>query len=236
MFSAWEGFKKGKENKKDVLEFTLSLEDNIFTLYRELRESGYCHANYTSFYICDPKLRHIHKAEVKDRIVHHAIMRVIESVFDRTFIFDSYSSRKNKGTHGAIKRFKKLAWKLSCNNTKPIWVLKCDIKKFFDFVDHNILLAFVKKKIKCGKTIKLIEHIIRSFGNEKDKGIPLGNLTSQLFSNIYLNEMDQFVKQKLRVKYYIRYADDFVILSKDKSYLQNILVHINEFLSKELKL
>jgi RNA-directed DNA polymerase len=219
-----------------VQKFTLNLEDNIFTLHKKLRSETYRHSNYTSFYIRDPKLRHIHKATVSDRIIHHAIMRVIEPLFDRAFIFDSYSSRKNKGMHRAIKRFKKLAWKLSCNNTKLVWVLKCDIKKFFDSIDHNILLTLIKKKINDEKMIKLIENIIRSFSDEKGRGIPLGNLTSQLFSNIYLNELDQFVKQNLRASYYIRYADDFVILSRDKAYLQNLLVCIDKFLCEKLQL
>jgi hypothetical protein len=163
-------------------------------------------------------------------------MGIIESHFDKAFIFDSYSSRKGKGTHRAVKRLQKFAWGLSRNNTKPVWVLKCDIKKFFDSVDHNILLALIRKKIECKKTVKLIENIICSFQGEKAKGIPLGNLTSQLFSNIYLNELDQFMKQDLSVKFYIRYADDFVILSRDKAYLQKTLVYIDEFLAKELKL
>ena len=236
LFSAWGEFKKRKEKKCDVLKFAISLEDNIFALHKTLRAGKYYHSQYTSFYICDPKLRHIHKAETKDRIIHHAIMRIIEPYFDKTFIFDSYSSRKNKGTHRAIKRLQKFAWKLSRNSTKPVWVLKCDIKKFFDSVDHNILFVLINKKISDERAMMLIKDIIYSFQRERAKGIPLGNLTSQLFSNIYLNELDQFVKQDLCVKYYIRYVDDFMILGRDKAHLQNTLVHIDRFLSKELKL
>ena len=131
LFLAWSEFQIGKSKKEDVQKFALNLEDNIFALRKELLAEIYQHSNYTSFCICDPKLRHINKASVKDRIMHHATMRIIESLFDKSFIFDSYSSRKNKGTHRAVKRLKKFAWKLSQNNTKTVWVLKCDIKKFF---------------------------------------------------------------------------------------------------------
>lgn len=163
-------------------------------------------------------------------------MQVIEPIFDKVFISDSYSSRKKKGTHKAVAQFKKYAWALSQNGTKVVWVLKCDIKKFFDSIDHDILLALIKKKIKDEKAQRLIENIVRSFHGETGTGIPLGNVTSQLFSNIYLNEMDQFVKHDLRARYYIRYADDFVVLSRDKLCLRGALLKISTFLRKELKL
>ena len=212
------------------------MEDNIFELHNQLAGNKYRHSNYTSFYLCDPKLRHIHKAEVKDRVLHHAIVKIIEPIFEKTFIHDSYSSRKRKGTHKAIKRLKSFAWRLSQNNTKIVWALKCDIKKFFDSVDHEILINTLKKKINNRETTDLIENIVRSFKTESGKGIPLGNLTSQLFSNICLNEFDQFIKRKLRVRHYVRYADDFVILSRDKTYLENLIFEIGEFLQNNLKL
>ena len=236
LFSAWNEFKKGKEIKVDVQKFAFNLEDNIFELYNQLAGNKYQHSNYTSFYLCDPKLRHIHKAEVKDRVLHHAMVKIIEPIFERQFIFDSYSSRKEKGTHKAIKRLKSFAWRLSQNNTKIVWALKCDIKKFFDSVDHEILLDIVKKEIGNGEATDLIENITRSFETEQGKGIPLGNLTSQLFSNIYLNEFDQFIKRKLQIRHYVRYADDFIILSRDKIYLENLILKIDEFLQKKLKL
>lgn len=236
LFLAWNEFKKGKENKKDVQRFTLNLEDNIFSLYYKLENDSYRHSHYTSFYISDPKLRHIHKAKVRDRLLHHAIIRIINPIFEKSFIFDSYSSRKNKGTHRAIKRLWSFAWRLSRNNTKTVWVLKCDIKKFFESVDHNILLNLLKKKISDEKTSSLLKEIIRSFNGLSSKGIPLGNLTSQLFSNIYLNEMDQFIKRKLRIKYYIRYADDFVVLSSNELFLKNIIHTLGAFLKEKLDL
>lgn len=190
LFSAWEEFKKGKEAKPDIQKFAINLEDNIFELRRRLAAGTYRHSNYTAFYICDPKLRHIHKAQVADRILHHAIVKIIEPIFEKTFIFDSYSSRKNKGTHKAIKRLQKFAWKLSRNNTRTVWVLKCDIKKFFDSVDHDILADLIERKVKDQRAAELIKNVINSFQVIAGKGIPLGNVTSQIFSNIYLNELD----------------------------------------------
>jgi len=236
LFLAWREFKRGKENKKDVQEFALNPEDNIFNLHRRLKNNNYLHSNYKSFYVCDPKLRHIHKASVIDRILHHAMVKIIEPIFEKSFIFDSYSNRKNKGTHRAIKRLKIFAWKLSRNNTKNVWVLKCDIKKFFENVNHDILIGLIKKKISNNQVIELISKIIYSFKGENKKGIPLGNLTSQIFSNVYLNELDQFIKRKLRIKYYLRYTDDFVILSDDDKNFHGLILKINEFLESKLDL
>jgi len=236
LFLAWVEFKKGKENKPDVQKFALNLEDNIFDLHQQLKSNTYYHSNYKSFYISDPKLRHIHKAEVVDRVLHHAIVKIIEPIFEKSFIFDSYSNRKNKGTHRAIKRFKNFAWKLSQNNTKNVWVLKCDIKKFFENVNHNILISLIERKISDSQVIKLISKIVYSFKNKNQKGIPLGNLTSQLFSNIYLSELDQFIKRKLKIKYYIRYTDDFVILSRNNKNFCALISKISEFLEIKLDL
>ncbi len=168
--------------------------------------------------------------------MHHAVFRILYPIFDKTFIFDSYSCRINKGIHRAINRLNKFFRKASQNNTKICYVLKCDIKKFFDSIDHAILMDLVKQKIKDKNAIWLINKIIESYSIKTGKGIPLGNITSQLFANIYLNELDQFIKHKLKVKYYIRYCDDFVILDKDKFYLQKLISLINNFLANELKL
>lgn len=236
LFSAWSEFKKGKEQKNDVLKFALDLEDHLFELRQLLRKNIYQHSDYTSFYISDPKLRHIHKAEVIDRILHHAVAKITEPIFEKRFIFDSYSNRKNKGIHKAIKRIRNFAWQLSSNNTKIVWILKCDIRKFFDSVDHQILIKLIKKRIKDRRAIHLIKRIINSFEVRDNKGIPLGNLTSQLFSNIYLDPLDQFIKRNLRTKYYLRYTDDFLVLSRDKFYLKNLIPRIDDFLKTKLKL
>jgi len=232
LFLAWREFKCGKTKKIDVIEFQKNLKNNIFNLYTELKSKTYEHSDYFSFYVKDPKLRLINKACTKDRVLHHAIFRILYPIFDRAFIFDSYSCRINRGTHRAVNKLNNFARKVSRNNTKVCYVLKCDIRKFFDSINQGILLNLIKKKIKDENAIWLINKVVGSFS----KGLPLGNITSQLFANIYLNELDQFVKHKLREKYYIRYCDDFVILSDNKNYLENVILKIDNFLKTDLKL
>ncbi|TSC63327.1 MAG: Uncharacterized protein G01um101493_449 [Microgenomates group bacterium Gr01-1014_93] len=234
LFQAWDEFKKGKRKKWDVQLFERHLEDNIFTLNWRLTKKIYRHAPYTAFNIYDPKFRHIHKATVADRIVHHALVSKIEPIFDKGFIYDSYSCRKNKGTHMAVKRLAVFIRKVSRNYTGECFCLKLDIKKFFESIDHEILLSLIKKKLEDQDLIWLLTNILKSFS--LIKGIPIGNLTSQIFANIYLNELDHFIKHKLGIKYYIRYADDFVILSDDKLCLETLVPRIAEFLKEKLDL
>lgn len=242
LFEAWDEFKIGKRNKLDVQQFERHLEDNIFQLHQSLENKTYKHSPYKSFYIFDPKVRHIHKAIVKDRILHHALFRQIYAIFDKTFISDSYSCRKEKGIHKAVDRFQKFGRKATQNNTRNVFVLKCDVKKFFATIDHNVLKNLIEIKIKDKDAIWLINEIIDSFYSEftktfnEKKGAPIGNLTSQLFANIYLNKLDQFLKQTLKVKYYIRYTDDFVILDHREVELKNIIEPIQNFLKQKLKL
>jgi len=156
--------------------------------------------------------------------------------FEKTFIADSYSCQIGKGTHKALDRFRQFSYQASKNNTRTCWVLKGDIRKFFASIDQNILLEILREYIPDKNIIWLLNEILSSFNIRPGVGLPLGNLTSQLFVNIYMNEFDQFVKHRLKAKYYIRYADDFVILSHDKKWLENILPEISGFLNKELKL
>ena len=227
---------KGKRNKKDVQEFQLRLMDNIISLHQDLKNKTYSHGDYHAFNISDPKPRNIHKASVRNRLLHHAVYRVLYPYFDKKFIHDSYSCRLNKGTHKAMERFKYFSRKVSRNNTKQCWILKCDIKKFFASIDHSMLLQILGKYIEDREVLWLLNQIILSFHTSLDKGLPLGNLTSQLLVNIYMNEFDQYIKHKLKVKYYIRYADDFVILSSSKDYLCTIYQYIVHFLRNKLKL
>lgn len=233
---AWQEFIIGKKSKKDVIEFSFNLIDNILQLYNKLANLSYKHGGYYDFYISDPKLRHIHKATVFDRLVHHAIYRQLYLFFSKIFISKSYSCQLGKGTHRALNDFSIMVNKVSQNNTKTVWILQCDIRKFFDSIDHQILLEILKSYIKDRRIIWLLSGIINSFHSKKGVGLPLGNLTSQLFINIYMNVFDQHVKHQLRVKYYIRYADDFLIISEDKKYLISLIDKINNFLLKELKL
>jgi len=237
LFHAWREFVKGKKHKKDVMEFSVRLSENIFNLHLELVDKLYIHGGYEFFKILDPKPRDIHKAFVCDRLLHHAIYRILYPYFDNKFIFDSYSCRNGKGTHRAISRLNFFARKVSKNNTKQCWVLKCDIRKFFASVDQTILMEILDRQIIDKNILWLLKKVVQSFHNaEVGNGLPLGNLTSQLLVNIYMNEFDQFVKHNLKTKYYIRYADDFVFLSQDKPELENLLPKIKEFLENNLKL
>ena len=158
--------------------------------------------------------------------------------FDKKFIFDSYSCRVNKGTHKALDRFRLFFQKASKNNTKTVWVLKCDIKKFFANIDHFVLKNILQENIYDMDVNWLLEQVIHSFNTagQTGVGLPLGNLTSQLLVNIYMNKFDQFIKRKLKIKYYLRYADDFVIFHTDKQFLETLVPKISEFLKRELKL
>lgn len=234
---AWKEFCRDKKYKPDVSQFSLNLMKNIFSLHSDLANHTYVHGGYQAFKIADPKPRDIHKATVRDRLLHHAIYRILYPYFDKKFIADSYSCRLDKGTHKALQRFGSFTSKSSRNNTKTCWVLKCDVKKFFASIDHEILMQILRKHIQDEDIVWLIGQVVASFhSTEKGKGLPLGNLTSQLLVNIYLNEFDQFMKHNLKAKHYIRYADDFVILSQDKKYLAELLTKINEFLNNKLKL
>jgi len=237
LLDAWKEFSVRKKARKDVEEFQRYLMGNIILINSELKNNTYKHSSYEAFNISDPKPRNIHKAKVRDRLLHHALYRKLYPFFDKTFIADSYSCRLGKGTHKAIERFESFSNKVSKNNTKTVWVLKCDIRKFFASIDHEILLKILNEYIVDKDIINLLSEIIGSFySSQKGKGLPLGNLTSQLLVNIYMNKFDQFVKHKLKVKYYIRYADDFVFLSEDKKWLESTIPVINDFLQDELKL
>jgi RNA-directed DNA polymerase len=167
LFASWEEFKHGKTRKDDVLEFSYNLEGNIFSLARELANKSYCHSNYTSFKINDPKPRHIHKATVRDRIVHRALFRVLNSVFESMFISDSFSCRIGKGHHRGFFRAAEFLRKASANNTKVCFVLKCDIRKFFDSVDHEVLKRIIRKKIIDQDALGLIDKIIDSYTSKE---------------------------------------------------------------------
>lgn len=241
LFRAWNVFKEDKKNKFDVMDFELELEKNIFQLYRDLKNEVYKHGPYKGFWIHDPKVRRIHKATVRDRVLHHAIFSVLNPIFEPTFIPNSFSCRIGKGTYRGMKKVAEMLRTVSQNNTRQCYALKCDIRKFFDSVDHDILIKILSKRIKDEKVMVLMKEIIESYVASRPnlferRGIPIGNLTSQIFANIYMNEFDQFVKHNLKVKYYARYTDDFIIVSTNKTYLENLIVSMQDFLKAKLYL
>ncbi len=232
MYRAWNDFMRGKRKRGDVNEFALNLADNHENLYIDLIQETYTHGAYEEYTICDPKKRVIHKASVRDRVVHRLLYNALYPYFETRFFHDSYSCRKEKGTHKARERFQQFVRQVSNNDTKPCVVLKFDIKKCFASIDLAVLKHLLTAHIVDMKLLKLLDVVIGSF----EKGLPLGNLTSQLFVNIYLHEFDHFVKLKLKVRYYLRYADDIVVVHHDRTYLDGVYMQMNSFLSSHLLL
>jgi len=233
---------KGKRFKENVLPFNFALETELFQLQKELREKAYQPGAYKAFEITEPKKRMISAAPYRDRVVHHALCNVIEPLFEKTFIYDSYANRKGKGTHKALDRFVKYS-------RSSQHVLQCDIVKYFPSIDHEILKNLIRRKIKCKDTLWLIDLIIDNSNPqtpmneyfpgdnlftpfERKRGLPIGNLTSQFFANIYLNQFDHFIKDELGVKKYVRYVDDFAIFSDNKKVLNDLRQKIELALEK----
>ena len=238
--------RRGKRHRPDVAAFHHNLEAELFRLQDALRTHSYRPGAYREFVIHDPKRRVISAAPYRDRVVHHALCNVLEPLFERVFISDSYVHRLGKGTHAAVDR-------LTTFMRRYDYVLKCDVAQYFPSIDHAILKALIRRKIACAGTLWLVDTIIDA-GNPQElshayfpgddlftpytrrKGLPLGNQTSQFFANVYLNSLDHFVKETLCRRAYIRYVDDFVILSDDKGDLWEVLATISDYLSTTLRL
>ena len=238
LLQAWEAFRREKTNKHDVQVFSLNLEDNLFALHTELKRKTYRHSGYEAFWVNDPKRRHIHKACVADRVLHHLLYTYLYELFDPTFIHDSYSCRVGKGTHKGVERVVTFARRESKNYTRECWALQFDIKQFFASAHHQVLKQLLAKKIADQDILNLIFQVIDSFHTQEvpGAGIPLGNLTSQIFANIYLHELDIYMKHGLKARSYARYADDGIVLSVSKERLTELIFPISDFLQKELKL
>lgn len=240
LFECWDIFKKGKRQKKDVQRFEQALENNIFQLHDELKANLYQHGSYEYFRVFDPKERSIHAANVRDRLVHQMLYSTLNRIIDDMFIFHSLSCRLHKGTHFGIEQLNKMILKVTSNYSQPCYSLKMDIKRFFDSIDHSILKSLITKYVRNKQLLNLIDIIIDSFFKKKTSntsvGIPLGNLTSQLFGNIYLHELDLFIKHHLRFRFYLRYCDDFILLSNNKDHLKTLVPIIQEFLNIHLQL
>lgn len=232
LHAAYMKARRGKRYKDEVLEFTRNLEENLITMQNKLMHGTYRPSRYNEFIITDPKERLILALPFGDRVVHQAICNVIEPVFEATFIKDSYACRKGKGTLAGVKRVEYFV-KRNTRDLENIFCLKMDIQKYFYSIDHSVLKSLIRRKIRCARTLRLLDIIIDS---TDDPGIPVGNLTSQLFANIYLNYLDHFIKEVLRIKYYARYMDDMVIVYPDKMQLWLWLIEIRMFIEGKLKL
>lgn len=234
LYKAYILAKKSKPNSFQISNYFFNYEKELFSLQKALIRDTYVLGPYSTFKIYKPKKRVIKFVSFKDRVLHHAIQNIIEPIFEKSFIYDSYACRKNKGIHKGLYRLKKLVQ----SEKTPKYFLKCDVRKYFLNVDQEILKKIISKKIKDKKLLKVIFKIIDSDHSEfgEKKGIPIGNLTSQLFSNIYLNELDQYVKNKLKINYYFRYVDDFIIFADNKRDLHIYKEKIRKFLFTKLKL
>ena len=242
LYWAYKAAARGKRGQPEVATFEVNLAENLLRLQAELREGTYRPGPYRSFRISDPKPRLISAAPFRDRVAHHALVRVIEPLFERRFIHDSYANRVGKGTHRALDRGQQFA---RCHR----YVLQCDVRQFFPSIDHTILERILNRVIGDEAVMRLIGHILEGgagvlcdeyemvyfpgddlLAAGRPRGLPIGNLTSQFWANVYLNELDQFVKRTLKVKPYLRYVDDFLLFADAKQPLWAWKRQIQEFL------
>lgn len=232
---------KGKRLRDNVLQFNYNLENELIQLQHELLTQTYRPGNYKTFHVKQPKPRLISAAPYRDRVVHHALCNVIMPIFEATFIHDSYANRVGYGTHRALKRFTQFA-------RSSRYVLQCDLRKYFPSIDLTLLKGVLRRKIKCPDTLWLIETIIDGSNEQQPvieyfpgdnlltpvqrrKGLPIGNLTSQFFANVYLNGFDHFVKEQLKAEKYLRYVDDFALFSDDQGFLREARPAIEAYLA-----
>lgn len=224
---AYEKARKGKSAQYGVRLFEKDVDGNINRIHSELAQGTYRTSPYSVFKIYEPKEREISRLPFCDRVVHHAIMNVMEPIWTNIFIRHTYSCIKGRGIHDVLKHLKRDLKDIE--NTR--YCLKIDIRKFYPSIDHGILKSIIRKKIKDYRLLKLLDEII-----ESAPGVPIGNYLSQFFANLYLSYFDHWLKEVHRVKYYYRYADDIVVLSGNKPYLHGLLVEINHYLVTILNL
>jgi retron-type reverse transcriptase len=231
LYAAFRGAAKGKRGRWAAAAFEHDLEGSLFALQAELREKTYTPGPYHSFYIHEPKRRLISAAPFRDRVVHHALCNLMEPIFERGFIFDSYANRVGKGTHRALNRCQQFARRFR-------YVLQLDVEQFFPAMDHEILRGTLHRKVHDPDVCWLIDRIIASgigvlsesyairyfagddlFAAARPRGLPIGNLTSQIWANCYLDALDHFIKRRLRCPAYVRFVDDVLLFADDKTTL-----------------
>jgi retron-type reverse transcriptase len=241
LYKASHNALKGKKSTPSAAKFWLHEDEEVHRMHEELGNHAYRWGGYSTFKLRENGVeRRISVAPFRDRVLHHAIMQIIYPEFEKRFIYDSYANRKGKGTLKALKRARYYA-------NKYKYVMQLDIQKFFPSIEHDILVRMLEKRIKCTQTMELVRALIDNSNRQDDaffyfredtlftpyeskKGIPLGNLTSQFFGNLYLDGFDHFVKETLRIKGYIRYVDDSLYFSNDKRELEEAVAQIEAFL------
>jgi retron-type reverse transcriptase len=233
IFNAYNAAAQGRRYKAAVLGYRRHLEENIINALNLLIWKQWSPSRFREFYVHDPKKRLISAPPFKDRVVHHALVRVIAPLFERKFIADSFACRVGKGTHAAKERVEAFT-----ADAHAKWgeyhVLKGDIKAYFHSINRSVLLRLIERTIADKDVLWLIRRVIECDGEEE--GIPIGALTSQLFANVYLDALDHHLKDDLGVKMYVRYMDDFVVIHQDRTYLRTLLADIDTFITKKLKL
>lgn len=216
--------RKGKSSKSAIKRFDTNPEKRIIEIQNSLIDNTFTTSPYQTKWIKEPKSRLVYVLPFNpDRVVQHAIMNIIEPIWDNLFIYDSYACRVGKGIHKGSQKCMEFVRRYK-------YCLKCDISKFYPSVDHDILFDIIKRKIKCNKTLDLLANIIYSIGGGKN--VPIGNYTSQWFGNLYLNELDQYIKHTHKIKPYLRYCDDFIVFSDNKKHLNDMVVVVKEFCAK----
>lgn len=224
-------FRRCKKATREIDEFVYDLEKNLFSLWRDLRSGRYQHGGYRKFVVTDNKRREIAVAAVSDRVVHRLLYEYLVKIYDKTFIYDAWSCRKGKGVLGAIERTQSFLRRFRGGIA---W--RGDITKFFDNVDHDVLRENLNFRVKEEVARRLLRQVIQSYRCGRATGIPIGNLTSQIFANIYLNELDRFVKHTLKPQAYLRYGDDFVIMDQNKTKVEQHRLAAIKFVSENLKM
>jgi retron-type reverse transcriptase len=236
VYRAFRAAAKGKRYHTEVLDFKLNLEENIFDIIKELNGQTYKPLPLRQFYIREPKLRLISAPSFRDRIVHHALIQVIEPLFERRFINETFACRVGRGTHAGVKHVFHCV-QLAKRKWARYYVLKCDVTKFFPSINHTVLKQIIRRTIRDRRILWLLDTIIDSFSTEGKEGIgiPIGTLPSQLMANVTLDPLDHYIKG-MGVKFYARYMDDFVIVHRDKAFLRALWKDIEEFLNEKLTL
>jgi len=239
LHAAYLRARAGKRKSLEVQRFELDLDGNLIALQNELMWDQYKIGSYYQFSVFEPKERQVAALPFRDRVVQHALMAVIEPIWERRFISDSYACRPGRGTHRGADCVQAMLRKVKREHGK-VSVFKADISKYFRSIDHEVLRVLLRKRIACKRTLALMDHIIDSAntldGHSFGVGLPIGNLTSQLCANVYLHELDEFVKHALHERHYARYMDDFIIIHHDKAHLQRLRVLVEEFLFRHLRL
>lgn len=233
LYAGFRAAAKSRRSRSTVASFEVNLEENLIALQQELREGVYLPGAYTNFLIHDPKRRIISAAPFRDRVVHHALCNIIEPVFEQKFIFDSYANRNGKGTHRALDRCTKFMRKYN-------YVLPIDIVKYFPSIDHSILFDTLKAELHDLNILRLCKLIIdsgngihsNSSGDGAYTGLPIGNLTSQFWANVYLNPLDHYIKRELKCKGFIRYVDDMLLFADSKNELWAARDKVMQYLEK----